>query len=120
MTNPKIPNNAKRHRYIIPGLDALIGDPEILEPTAETKKKAELMIIPAHYIERCRQFRDELSNRGEAAQKLIASFAKILEQIHLSDGKEFICANGMRIIFQTELSGTPKSTAGSIRLACRY
>lgn len=118
--NPKIPNNAKRHRYIIPGLDALIGDPEILEPTAETKKKAELMIIPAHYIERCRQFRDELSNRGEAAQKLIASFAKILEQIHLSDGKEFICANGMRIIFQTELSGTPKSTAETTVEAARW
>lgn len=109
----KIPKNAspKMHRYIIPGLDTLIGDPDILTPTKETKKKAELMIIPAHYIDRCRQFRDELSNRGEAAQMLISSFAKILEAIHQSNGEEYVCDNGMRIIFQKEHDGTPKSTA---------
>ena len=98
----------KMHKYIIPGLDALIGDPDILSPLAITKKKAELMIIPAHYIERCRQFRDELSNRGEAAQKIIYSFAKILEKIHEDDGEEYVCLNGMHIIFQTELDGDSK------------
>ena len=108
MTQPKEP---KMHRYIIPGLDALIGDPDILEPTAITKQKAELMIIPAHYIDRCRQFRDELSNRGEAAQKLLHSFAKILENIHLNDGEEYSCPNGMRIVFQKDLETSAKSTA---------
>ena len=110
----------KRHKYLVPGLDALIGDPDILTPLAVTKQKAEMMIIPAHYIERCRQFRDELSNRGEAAQKLIASFAKILEQIHQSNGEEYVCDNGMRIIFQTEYDGEPKSTTEVTVRAARW
>ena len=111
----------RKHRYIVPGLDTLIGDPDILEPTAETKLKAELLIIPAHYIERCRQFRDELSNRGEAAQKLIRSFARILETIHQSNGQEYICENGMRISFQKQISeGEPKSTAEITVLAAKW
>ena len=99
------------HKNIIPGLDALIGDPDILNPTALTKLKANTLIIPAHYIDRCREFRDELSNRGEAATQLIRSFARILESIHQNEGDEYVCANGMHIFFQKELDGTAKSTA---------
>ena len=111
----------KMHKYIIPGLDALIGDPDILQPTEDTKKKAELMIIPTYYIERCRQFRDELSNRGEAAQKLIYSFARILETIHQSNGEEYECANGMHIIFQKEFDGSaPISTTETTVRAARW
>lgn len=108
------------HRNLIPGLDALIGDPDILNPTALTKLKANTMIIPAHYIDRCRQFRDELSNRGEAATHLIHSFARILETIHQNDGNEYICDNGMHIIFQKELDGKAKSTAETTVMAARW
>lgn len=108
------------HKNIVPGLDALIGNPDILAPTALTKLKAETMIIPIHYIDRCREFRDELSNRGEAASQLIRSFAKITERIHLSDKNEYICPNGMRIVFQKKLDGTAKSTAETTVMATRW
>lgn len=108
------------HKNIIPGLDALIGDPDILTPTALTKLKANTLIIPTHYVDRCREFRDELSNRGEAATQLIRSFAKISESIHQSKGNEFICANGMHIIFQKELNGPAKSTAETTVMAARW
>lgn len=108
------------HSNIIPGLDALIGDPDILAPTALTKLKANTMIIPAHYIDRCREFRDELSNRGEAATQLIRSFARILESIHQGGGNEYTCANGMKILFQKELDGNAKSTAETTVMAARW
>lgn len=108
------------HKNLIPGLDALIGDPDILAPTALTKLKANTLVIPAHYIDRCREFRDELSNRGEAATQLIRSFARILESIHQNEGNEYICDNGMHIFFQKELSGTAKSTAETTVLAARW
>ena len=116
-------DNERLHKYIVPGLDCLIGDPDVLEPSAETKLKAELMIIPTHYIERCRQFRDELSNRGEAASKLIDSFAHMLETISKNSGEEYVCKNGMRVAFQKQLDESEreaKSTAAITVLAAKW
>lgn len=96
------------HSTIVPGLDALIGDPDLLEPRKDTKQKARNFIIPSQYIQRISAFRDELSNRGEAAQKLLASCSTILEDIHkqnVAHGRSdavYVCPNGMRISFAHE------------------
>ena len=90
------------HATLVPALDALIGDPSILMPEASSKKKADLLLIPAHYIRRVTSFRDEISSRGEASQVLIGYFAKILEKIHYSKDNQYVCDNGMRIEFVDE------------------
>ena len=88
------------HPALIPALDALIGDPGLISPARDSKLKAEDLYIPAQYIDRIREFRDEQSSRGESATKLLGAFARILEAIHYKNKDEtFICANGMRIHF---------------------
>ena len=88
------------HPALIPALDALIGDPGLISPARDSKLKAEDLYIPAQYIDRIREFRDEQSSRGESATKLLNAFARILEAIHYKNKDEtFVCANGMRIHF---------------------
>lgn len=87
------------HSALVPSLDALIGDPKLLEPDEDTKLKANELIIPTQFIHRIRDFRDEQSSRGEAATKLLGSFSKILESIHYSEAEYYTCANGMHIRF---------------------
>lgn len=48
-----------QHKALVPALDALIGDPDILMPKPETKLKAEILYIPLQYIDRIREFRHE-------------------------------------------------------------
>ena len=88
------------HPALIPALDALSGDPGLISPARDSKLKAEDLYIPAQYIDRIREFRDEQSSRGESATKLLNAFARILEAIHYKNKDEtFVCANGMRIHF---------------------
>lgn len=87
------------HPVIVPALDALIGDPDLLKPDLNTKPVANRMYIPAQYIQRIRKFRDENTGRGEAAKELLALFAMILGKIHYSSEKFYSCNNGMRIYF---------------------
>lgn len=88
------------HSALVPALDALIGDPALISPPRGGKKKADDLYIPAQYIDRIREFRDEQSSRGESATKLLGAFARILEAIHYNNRDEvFICANGMKIHF---------------------
>ena len=93
------------HSALVPALDALIGDPSIIEPEKSTKLKAEIMYIPEQYIDRVCDFRDELSSRGEAAKSLLRSFSRILEEIHKnpSDSERksrcYECKNYMKICF---------------------
>ena len=94
----------KLHKYLIPGLDYLIGNPDALTPTANTKLKAEYMIIPDHYTRRCGQFRDELSTRGEAAKILVETFAHSSGTMYTTKQNEYECENGMKIIFQKEIA----------------
>ena len=39
------------HATLVPALDALIGDPSILMPEASSKKKADLLLIPADSLQ---------------------------------------------------------------------
>lgn len=89
------------HPALVPALDALIGDPDILAPEPSTKLKAETLYIPMQYIDRIREFRHEQSSRGEAANKLLGLFSRILETTHYTDSadKTFTCKNGMQIQF---------------------
>lgn len=104
------------HPKLVPALDALIGDPDLLSPDEDTKKKAETLYIPMQYIDRLREFRHEMSSRGEAATKILAKFSKILEATHYADGKEkvFECNNGMRIEFMSRLDISEVSTNGHV------
>ena len=103
------------HSTLIPALDALIGNPDILRPNETTKLKADLMVIPAQYVSRVRDFRHEVSNRGEASTKILDTFSKILESIHQSSEDVYHCANGMDIIFlpESEISLPPGSDSHS-------
>lgn len=98
-----------RYDILVPALDALVGDPSILEPALETPQKAERLIIPAVYIPRIKDFREEMKNRGEAAKILLHSFAHILEIIQES-GEAYKCPNGMMVEFCNFLSKNNEST----------
>lgn len=101
------------HTALVPALDALIGDPTLLEPEAGTKMKTKDFIIPTQYIHRIRDFRDEPSSRGEAAKILLKSFSRILETVHYSNQDYYTCKNGMRIRFVRD--GMLKIGAGESR-----
>ena len=87
----------KYHQVLVPALDALIGNPELLSPDADTKKKADILAIPGHFIMRATELRGEQSSRGEACGELLRMFNIILRDIHY--GHTHICANGMEIVF---------------------
>jgi PhoH-like ATPase len=87
------------HAALVPALDALIGDPKLLEPDEDTKLKAKELIIPTQFVHRIRDFRDEQSSRGEASTKLLGSFSRIFESIHYSEEEYYTCKNGMKIRF---------------------
>ena len=102
------------HPILVPALDALIGNPDILAPDPETKLKAETLYIPMQYVDRLREFRHEQSSRGEAATKLLGLFSRILETTHYDDhgSKEFCCKNGMKIQFVAPKDISSVSTNG--------
>ena len=85
------------HQVLVPALDALIGNPEILNPDTQTKKKADILAIPAHFIMRATELRGEQTSRGEACGELLKQFNMILGDVHY-EGKH-ICDNGMEIVF---------------------
>lgn len=113
-TRRKLNKKAKKyHPYLMPGLDVLIGDPDILKPEKKTKKKCDTMIIPAFYIDRIMRFRAENNtNRSEAANSLMHTFSTMLEYIHESDGDCYTCENGMIVVFAGIMKAFPsESTA---------
>lgn len=85
------------HQVLVPALDALIGNPEILNPDTQTKKKADILAIPAHFIMRATELRGEQTSRGEACGELLKQFNMILGDVH-HKGKH-ICDNGVEIAF---------------------
>lgn len=92
------------HQVLVPALDTLIGNPEILNPDTQTKKKADILAIPAHFIMRATELRGEQTNRGEACGELLKQFNMILGDIH-HEGKH-ICDNGMEIVFIEDRNAT--------------
>ena len=88
------------HYAIVPALDALIGEPKLIYPDKDTKKKAGEMLIPYQYIERLDEFLDEgITSRGEAAYNLLGHITDMLEEIHTKNLDYYTCKNGMRIKF---------------------
>ena len=92
------------HQVLVPALDTLIGNPEILNPDTQTKKKADILAIPAHFIMRATELRGEQTNRGEACGELLKQFNMILGDIH-HEGKH-ICDHGMEIVFIEDRNAT--------------
>lgn len=114
------------HRCIVPGLDMLIGDPDVLRPTPQTPKKAELICIPKIYIRRLSDFYDELSTRGEASKELLATISALLERstARNSHNPIYACrlANGTHVefhdvLFYDEDRRHPSSKTHAIKLA---
>ena len=97
------------HDYIVPGLDVLIGDPDILSPLPGSKKRAEIFYIPEGYVRRVIDFYDEPSGRGDACKELTRRFGEILSAMNGSSGNSYQLANGTLVSFET----TPKSVRSS-------
>ncbi|MBR3164477.1 PhoH family protein [Candidatus Saccharibacteria bacterium] len=93
------------HEIIVPALDVLIGDPNILSPSASTKRKADLLLIPEFYIGKISRLQDEQSSRGEATKVLTGRLVEILKTLHDEVEDKFLCENGMeiRIVRMNEL-----------------
>ena len=90
------------HYAIVPALDALIGEPKLINPDKDTKKKAGEMLIPNQYVDRLSEFLDEgITSRGEAAYILLEHITYMLEEIHNKGLEYFTCKNGMKIRFIT-------------------
>lgn len=87
------------HDYIVPGLDVLIGDPSILDPKPEDKKRAEIFYIPENYIYRIIDFYNEQSGRGDACRELTRRFGFILDAMQTNNEENFELKNGTIIEF---------------------
>ena len=90
---------------VIPALDALIGDPDILFPKKDTPKKADHLYIPVNYLDRLGKFNSEYgqSTRRESAHILLGVIGKMLERINDGDPKKpyYTCENGMKVEFRS-------------------
>lgn len=90
------------HNYLVAAMDMLIGDPDVLTPEKDTKKKADYLCIPIQYLDKLGEWRHEFSSRGEAAKRIIYSMGEMLAYLNNnpeSDGNVFTCKNGMKIMF---------------------
>lgn len=87
-----------RHNYLVPSLDTLIGDPSILIPKAENKKKAEILYIPIGYMHRIDDFYNEQTSRGDACREIMAYLSIILDRKRQNTGP-IMLENGMQIDF---------------------
>ena len=114
------------HDCIVPGLDMLIGDPNVLCPESNTPQKAKTFCIPKIYIRRLNDFYDELSTRGEASRELLGIIDVLLNHHTASVGTNPICTcklrNGTLVEFynvaiRNEDPRHPSSKAHAIQLA---
>ena len=88
------------HNLIVPGLDMLISDPDVLIPDEKTKKKAEVLYVPSFYVYRILDFYEEQSNRGESARELTSLLGEISEVMNRDKSDTFAFKNGMRLRFK--------------------
>ena len=92
------------HSCLIPGLDVLIDNPDILNPFKETKKKAENLYIPDGFFRRacgfCEDPKERWSSRGFSAH-LLVKYLRILYAMRNSTGQEYaVLPNGTKVIFK--------------------
>lgn len=113
--SPPIPDY---HPLIVPGLDVLIGDPDILAPeNREVKRKADYLFIPTGYIDRLNDFYNELSSRGEASRQIVKLIGQIKLEMNRQRTTEYTCKNGMKIIFEETPSDIRSSKLQAITVA---
>ena len=87
------------HDFIVPGLDVLIGDPSILDPKPDDKKRAKTFYIPESYIYRVIDFYNEQSGRGDSCRELTRRFNIILETMHQTHQDFFVLNNSTVVKF---------------------
>ncbi|MBQ3464479.1 PhoH family protein [Candidatus Saccharibacteria bacterium] len=113
------------HDFIVPGLDVLIGNPNILNPTPSPDErieaKAKRLFIPRQYIDRLSEFSTEISTRGEAANILFGYLRRFPIQVN----KVFTFYNGMEVQFTPFItldhpSFDPKSSTEQAVMTARY
>lgn len=106
------------HNYIVTAMDMLIGDPEVLTPSKDAKRKADCLCIPYQFVDRLGDWRKEQNSRGEATKRLIKSIGEMLIYLNNHPGTEaFTCENGMKIQFFESPTNSDSSVANAIALA---
>lgn len=86
------------HKYLVPGLDVLIGNPSFIAPDPDTRPKARRLLIPESYLYRIDDFHNEQSSRGESARELQTIFrSEILRRIHNEGLPYYTFPNGMQL-----------------------
>lgn len=103
------------HDYIVPGLDVLIGDPDILNPPEGGKKRAESFFIPEGYVHRVIDFYHEQSGRGDSCRELTRRFSFMLTAMKDSNEHSFRLDNGTQVTFipskKYKVTGSSKAQA---------
>ena len=91
-----------RHHTLVPALDVLISDPDIINPEEkDNPKKANRLIIPYGYLTRIDNFYNEASTRGDSCNDLMHHFSTMkLNLDHTSENGHFNLPNGTRIEFR--------------------
>lgn len=105
------------HECIIPAMDILIGDPDILSPEKTTKKKADHLYIPLEYVDRIDDFYHEQTTRGDSARQLTITFGNMLEHIHQTGQNYVTMKNGMVVHFESVNLDSDSSKQHAIQLA---
>lgn len=126
MTNAKTDVKIEQyHPDLVLGLDVLIGDPEILKPKKNAKKKADCIYIPEGYVYRAEDFRKEQSTRGEACKELLSMFKEITMVTRGKPDMTFRLDNGVLVKlvkevpeYMPEKMNRDSSRAQAISIAC--
>lgn len=92
-------NSTSTYKFLVPGLDVFVSDPDILNPFEETKKRADFFYIPKEYIDRAANFEGEQSIRGDACGILLDHFILMNQAINQSDQDFFVLPNGTKVFF---------------------
>lgn len=104
----------KNYNWVVLALDALIGDPEIINPKPETSLIAPNLVISSKYLEKFFEIYYEVSTKGDSAKQNMA----ILDELMANNDKsrEYQLANGtiLHIMDPTKsaVKGLPKGTTG--------
>lgn len=115
-----MPARTNYHPCIIPALDILISDPDILYPKKTDKKKADYLCIPLQYLDKLSSYRSEYNTtRGDSARQVVGAFGMMLEKIHATGSPHYICENGMHVEFFSDYHDTTSTRTSAILLAHR-
>lgn len=105
------------HRSLIPALDTLIGDPEIVNPHSKRPAKAEQIIIPYGYLGHIDRFYNEPSTRGDAARELM-HYLSMMRLSLSGENRRYTTDNGtnIQLWWPDGLNGSRSNTIGMPKL----